>query len=691
MQQYHGIVQEMAATGADFVFLPMLRELPPVRDEKHTWLCPIVQGAPDVVRHDLAGDLGARVLSPVIRTGEGFLEDARFQAAVRELARAVGVTDPVFVAQAHEAARAAQRAFDARLLALGREALEFCRREEVLPVVVLGRAYTLHDEVLNSNVPALLREQGALAIPVDCFPVADEAPLVQGAFWSYTQRILRAAHEIRRTPGLYSIFTSNYACGPDSFTLHHYARLMEGKPFAIIETDGHAGDAGTKTRVEAFLHCVREDLRSGASLSTEPAPLLSLKATTLPEIAAVGSRVLIPPMGPESLGLAAGFEGYGLDVEVLPAATVDTIRIGRRHTSGKECLPMTVTTGALLERIQKEPRRAFTFFMPGSNGPCRFGMYRQLHQMILERIGEGGRVSIFSPPDSDYFQGVPPGLGAVVLGALAAYGMLADGLRDVRPVERTPGAADEIHGRWSRRLYETVRRAAAGDLSARRVMLEAATGRVYGIRDVVAGFARELGGVKDPRPHPTVLLVGEIYVRADPASNGWAADELERRGLRVRIEPMIEYMQFSDLVQLRRGVQKGLKATVKTRLRRRIVDAIQHAAADGLGWPAHADVKEVAALGTGYLRQDLEHEAVLALGLGARGWRRREIDGLLCVGPLECMPNKLVEAQLFHVGQQEGLVSLTLSLNGDPIDPEVLDQFAYEVKEGFRRRRQARQ
>ena len=242
-----------------------------------------------------------------------------------------------------------------------------------------------------------------------------------------------------------------------------------------------------------------------------------------------------------------------------------------------------------------------------------------------------------------------------------------------------------------RRPIRIVSTVAAGDLSARRVMLEAATGRVYGIRDVVAGFARELGGVKDPRPHPTVLLVGEIYVRADPASNGWAADELERRGLRVRIEPMIEYMQFSDLVQLRRGVQKGLKATVKTRLRRRIVDAIQHAAADGLGWPAHADVKEVAALGTGYLRQDLEHEAVLALGLGARGWRRREIDGLLCVGPLECMPNKLVEAQLFHVGQQEGLVSLTLSLNGDPIDPEVLDQFAYEVKEGFRRRRQARQ
>ena len=32
---------------------------------------------------------------------------------------------------------------------------------------------------------------------------------------------------------------------------------MDGKPFAIIETDGHSGDAGTKTRVEAFLEVLQ--------------------------------------------------------------------------------------------------------------------------------------------------------------------------------------------------------------------------------------------------------------------------------------------------------------------------------------------------------------------------------------------------------------------------------------------------
>jgi predicted nucleotide-binding protein (sugar kinase/HSP70/actin superfamily) len=295
-------------------------------------------------------------------------------------------------------------------------------------------------------------------------------------------------------------------------------------------------------------------------------------------------------------------------------------------------------------------------------------------------------VGIWSPPDSDYFEGVPPGMGAIVLGGLTAYGLLADATRDARPVERAPGAADAILAKWSRRLFDTIEAAAAGDLSAKKVIVEAATGRIYGMRDVVAGFARELAPVRDPRPHPTVLLVGEIYVRSDPASNGWAADELEKRGIRVRIEPVVEYLQYSDLVQLRRGVQKGFKAKLKTTLRKRIVESLQHVASDALGWPRHAPIPDVVQAGAEYLRPDLEHEAVLALGLATHGWRDGTLDGVLCVGPLECMPNKLVEAQLVHAGEKEGLVSLTLSLNGDPIDPEVLDEFAYEVKQKFRAR-----
>jgi hypothetical protein len=67
-------------------------------------------------------------------------------------------------------------------------------------------------------------------------------------------------------------------------------------------------------------------------------------------------------------------------------------------------------------------------------------------------------------------------------------------------------------------------------------------------------------------------------------------------------------------------------------------------------------------------------------------WRRREVDGVVSVGPLECMPNKLAESQLVHIGEREELLSLTLSLNGDPIDPEPLDGFALEVHARHRAR-----
>ncbi|MBW1881594.1 MAG: hypothetical protein JRJ84_24820, partial [Deltaproteobacteria bacterium] len=85
-----------------------------------------------------------------------------------------------------------------------------------------------------------------------------------------------------------------------------------------------------------------------------------------------------------------------------------------------------------------------------------------------------------------------------------------------------------------------------------------------------------------------------------------------------------------------------------------------------------------------YVREELEGEAVLTVGGPVHEWQEGHIDGLVSVGPLECMPNKVAEAQLFHAHEREGLLSLTLPLNGDPVDSELLDNFAYEVHARFR-------
>ncbi len=410
MQQYHGVVASLAERDAEFLFVPMIREIQRVGPERASQLCPVVQGSPDVLAWDLGAAVKKRMLSPVVDIGPGNLDAPVFEESCRRLAAAAGVKREKVWRAAFDRARREQLAFDAGMLELGREALARATRDGIVPVVVLGRTYTIHDDVLNSNLPTILREQGAIAIPLDCFPVRADAPIFENMFWGHGQRILRAAWQVRRTDGVYALFASNYSCGPDSFTHHFVQDLMAGKPFTTIETDGHAGDAGTKTRVEAFLHCVEEHQAAGVRRPARDAERLTVRSATIKDIQDAGEIVLLPEMSDASHVLKAALEGKGLRAEVLPEPGPEALRLGRRYTSGKECLPMTMTLGCLLERLERaRPEEKFAFFMPGSDGPCRFGAYKEVHQLIAQQLGYKDRVRIWSPPFGDYFQGLPPG------------------------------------------------------------------------------------------------------------------------------------------------------------------------------------------------------------------------------------------------------------------------------------------
>jgi predicted CoA-substrate-specific enzyme activase len=689
MQQYHGAVAALAERGADLLFAPMIREIPRVAGERASQLCPIVQGSPDVLRWDLGPAVAARMVSPVVDVGPGALDAPAFLESCRRLAAELGVRRGRTWRAAFDAAREAQLGFDARLLALGREALARCAADGTVPVVVLGRTYTIHDDVLNSNVPAILRDQGAVAIPLDCYPVGDDVPIFDNMFWGHGQRILRAAWQIRRTPGVFGLFASNYSCGPDSFTHHLVHDLMEGKPFTVIETDGHAGDAGTKTRVEAFLHCAREHLAGGERRPPSPAERLTVRSATLADVAARRERVLVPTMTDATEVVAAALRGVGVAAEVLPEPGAEALRLGRRHTSGKECLPMTLTLGSLLERLGRAtPEERFTFLMPGAEGPCRFGAYKDLHQLVLHRLGLADRVRIWAPPFGEYFQGVPPGLGAIVLAAVVATDALRDMLHDVRPRETRAGAADAAYRRFLAELLALVEREAKGDLSGGRVLREALGGRAWGVPELVARAGADLAQLRGAADLPLVLVVGEIYLRNVPASNGRVVDALERRGVRTRVAAVSEFLEYSDHVGVRlRGRTFGER--VHALVRRRLEALVHAAAAGAMGWRVPPQVREVVEAAAPWVRAALEGETVLTVGGAVEAWRRGEVDGILSVGPLECMPNKLAESQLVHVGEQRDLLSLTLSLNGDPVDPESLDAFALEVHARHRARKAA--
>jgi predicted nucleotide-binding protein (sugar kinase/HSP70/actin superfamily) len=748
MQLYHGVAARLADAGADFVFLPMLRGGPAVADETHAVTCPIVQASADVVRWDLAAKHRMTVVSPVIDLGHGGYDSTEFLASCQRLAAELGVTGDDW-RRAQSVARAVQAEFERRCGEIGARAIEFCAQHGIVPVVVLGRPYTIYNPVLNSNVPAILREQGAIGIPLDCYPVESGVPVFGDMYWGYGQRILRPAHQIRRTPGQYAVYCSNYACGPDSFNLHFFAHIMAGRPFAIVETDGHSGDAGTKTRIEAFLHCVEQDRQASGGLSSsvgddagcrhgrsgftpdaqeepvgdKPRPTvesldpdadvraesgaatgrtagpaeaphdfsrLQTETVALREILSRGERLLIPWMGDASDVLAAGFRGMGIPAESLPPPDRDALRRGRRHTSGKECLPMALTLGGLLQRLERaEPGERFAYLMTSTHGPCRFGVYNLLNQVVLQRLGWQDRVRIWSPRDTGYFAEFPPGFAMLVLAGFMAADLLLEARLDAQPSETRPGAAGEIHRRTLTALLALMESAAAKTRSTRSSLWQAASGRLFGIRDLLTRAAAEFAAVRGPGALPTVLVVGEIYVRCVPFANGFAVEELQRRGLRVQLAPVHEWLDYCDHQRRRSapGWQFGpwLSDAIQARIQRAAFAAMDRP----MGWPARPTTGELLDAARPYLRDDLEGEAVLTLGNPLVAWRQGRIDGVLSVGPHECMPNKIAEAQFTHIAEREGLPAVTLPVNGDPVNPEVLDNFAFEVHARFRRIHQA--
>ena len=700
MQLFHGLAELMAATGAQWVFAPMLRSVPRAPGQRCAVVCPVVQSAPDVIRWKLArpgaGQSAPRLLAPVIDFDENNLAAGQFLAACRQLGRDLGLRRRAW----HEAWRAGlavQTEFDRQSRELGRRALEFCRQRDVVPVVVLGRSYTIYNSVLNANVPAILRAQGALGIPADCFPLPPEAPVFRDIYWGYGQELLRVAHEVRRAPGLYALYCSNYSCGPDSFILHFAAYVMGGKPFVIIETDGHSGDAGTKTRVEAFLHCVEQDRRAqGNGARRNDFASVQFSGWRLHDFARRNNgdseKMLVPYIGPASETVAAVFRGLGFHAEPLPPPDADALRRGRRCMSGKECLPMPLTLGSLLQRLERATDgERFVYLMPGTDGPCRFGAYNLLNNIVLERLGWRERVRIWSPQDSGYFDDLAPGTEMLLFAGIAASDFLLQALLDVRPVEQVAGGAEAIYGRSHAQLKARTESAARGGLSLARGLWEVTSGQLFGLTDILRRAGRELAALRGRDDLPVVELAGEIYVRGVEFSNDFLIRKLEERGLRVHLSPKCEWFDYCGHPE---GCASGCDGRARRRLadrlgnfvRRRIESAAFAALAPALGWPAPTSAAQALAAARPYVSPALRGEAVLTVGAPLHQWRRGQLDAVLCVGPLECMPTKIAEAQYHHLAEHEGVLSLTLNFNGDPIDAATLDNFAFEVKSRFARK-----
>ncbi|MBW1989374.1 MAG: activase [Deltaproteobacteria bacterium] len=654
----HGFFHTLLQTdpAPDFIFLPHVKSVYVPRGYAQSQVCPLAQGEPFILRSAFSGELeslgraGTRVLTP-------FLDPHRameaMEPAFADVARRVGL-DRQRGKKAFRHALAVQRRFEAGLKQQGKKALARLEADpDATGVVLFGRPYNAFASEAHMGVPHKLATRGVLAIPHD-FLDTDNEREKEHMYWGMGQKILRAAFLVARHPQLFGTYVTNFSCGPDSFVVGYFRQAMGKKPSLTLELDSHTADAGLETRIEAFLDVI-SSWRKLPDAAVRPKPRVfvparmgsngnarSMVTSKGEEIPLQDPRLtlLFPSMGRLSTeGLINVFRANGYNAHGHRPADEAILKLGRANTSCKECLPLILTTGTLLDyvRYHKKDGERVVYFMPTATGPCRFGQYQVFLKDLIKRL---------EIPDTTVFSLTSEGSYVSTLGgSFPRAGWWAvvcgDVFEDIRSMllanARDPEEAMAGFDREWERVKQTL-------LNPRFTRLSAA------LRTAASNLSRI--PLKRPVEEvPVISLVGEIFVRRDSLSRRGLIREMARRGFAVHLAPVAEWIAYTDWSQAK-GYSEHGKGSLKKRAARRLQAMVRDGyerriknimAASGLVRPQAVDVDRIVSAAAPYISPRLTGEAVLTLG-SALAEVGEKTCGAIAIGPFGCMPNRLSEA-----------------------------------------------
>lgn len=645
----HGHILELIDKGTKTIFLPSIINMEQTHpDMKDTYNCPYVQAFPYTVKSAINfEEHGIRLLQPVIYLGRG--RDGLERPLMR-MARELKIPSRK-VKKAISEALDAQKSFYSTLHARGAQILNNLK-EDQKAMVIVSRPYNGCDSGINLDIPKKLRDLGVLAIPIDCLPV-DRADLTDASghmYWKYEQRFLAAAHIIKNNPNLYAVYITNFSCGPDSFISHFFRDKLKGKPYLQIEIDEHSADVGAITRLEAFLDTlknVRREMVVSKGRKTMSATIKKGKKR----------KVYLPYMSDHSFAVSAAFEACGIPSAVIPESDEETLELGRKFTSGRECYPCILTSGNMV-RLLKDPdfdRQNSAFFMPSANGPCRFGQYHRFHRMVLDELGyDDVPIYALNQDENIYreLQVVGKKLARLVWQGIVVTDILEKKLRETRPYEKNPGETERVYQDLLQKVSYVVRK--GEDLFET-------------LKEARAEFDRI--EINNSGEKPVIGIVGEIYIRSNKFSNENIVRQIERLGGEVWLPPISEWVLYTNFTAKRKSLMdKNHKAFLRICLteffQKRDEHRLQEAFDGSIRNLREPTTRQTLKWAKPYLDSSFEGEAVLSIGK-AVDFYKKGVSGIVNVMPFTCMPGTIVSALLNRYREdQNNIPVLNMAYDG---------------------------
>ena len=646
--QSHGFLKDLLNKEPDRIFIPHVKNAYLKTSDAANCTCPLIQGEPYYLKAAFHEALAAMLLSEVL----DFNSKEQLVRAFTRIGGDLGFSRSRSL-EAFEDAWGNFEKVTQRLTELGREFLSHLPDEESA-FVLFGRSYNALSKVGNMGVPGKFSSRGLKIIPFDFLPVGDNGgSTLDTMYWAAGQGILQAAQYIREKPNLFGVFITNFSCGPDSFIIERFRSIMGSKPFLTLEFDAHTADAGIDTRIEAFLDVVKGYRRMDlpGAVESEFIPSRTFIDSGIFHVRTGDGRsldirdpnvhILLPSMGETSTrAMESAMRYIGIRAKALEPPGRLEMSLGKGDTSCKECLPFILSTGSFHRYLNErtDPEEVSVYFLPGTNGPCRFGQFNVSMREFIQK-SRLENAAVLSLSSENGYAGLPPGLTTRAVLALTIGDGLDDVYAGILALARYPEDALKIY-----------------EKSRERILYSLATGTRSDVMSILDREMRKLADIqrRSSLEESTIItLTGEVYVRKDGFSNQYLVHKLASKGIVVKTSPAYEWIQYVNYI-VGRGTGFNvtwldrLKAKIKGYLMERSETSVQNSLRKSGFYAAHSvNMAYLLEKGSALINPEFTGEAILTVSSTLKEIGD-ETHGVISIGPFGCMPSRVAESILTH-------------------------------------------
>lgn len=248
----YGHLADLRDKNVDAILVPRI-----ISVEANAYTCPKLLGLPDLAKNASIEGL-PQILKPVINRYEGRV---KYFKGIFGFGRKF-TKNYLKIAIAYRKGMLALRKYQKNLREGIIGNLNLTPQNPKLTIGIAGHGYNILDRYTSMNlIERLIRTGIAVRIPEMVQPrdiKKQTENLEKGVFWSFEEEILGAGLHWVDTDAVDGlIVVMAFPCGPDSFIkeiLEYEVRERRGYdiPVYTLTIDEHSGDAGFRTRTEAF-------------------------------------------------------------------------------------------------------------------------------------------------------------------------------------------------------------------------------------------------------------------------------------------------------------------------------------------------------------------------------------------------------------------------------------------------------